>query len=326
MSYYFLGEDEFLQKLSDPLYLDIIASDAFKRLKKIRFLGAIDYLIHPNGRRTSRRHNRFEHTLGVAGLALHYSKTLKLPLKTEKIIVCSALLHDIGHAPFSHSSEAGFSQLFGLNHHAVGDLIIKGKAKIGKAIPAILARHGVDLAELISVVDGESKAYFKEVFNGPINIDTIEGIYRSYTYISDQVNKPSRESILEAVIAISQGSNLAATQRLDTFWDMKDQVYTNLIQCHASLIADDAIAQYIITNKNKFDADSYFFTDEEFFKKYPDLKTELDNLRNLRLPENKKAISFTRRRFFVDSSVILLSTEDLKQRYKQRKIKQTIHI
>jgi hypothetical protein len=59
-----------------PLYRSIIASDALQRLADIRFLGAIDYFIHPNGKQLNRRrHNRLEHTLGVANLALRFART-----------------------------------------------------------------------------------------------------------------------------------------------------------------------------------------------------------------------------------------------------------
>src|SRR5450631_2607174 len=74
-----------------PLYRSLIASDALQRLADIRFLGAIDYFIHPNGRQLNRRrHNRLEHTLGVANLALRFARLASLEEHDEMLLVAAA--------------------------------------------------------------------------------------------------------------------------------------------------------------------------------------------------------------------------------------------
>ena len=116
-------------KICDPLYdyiylekdeIKIINHFIFQRLRSIRQLGFSDQAF-PSG-----THNRFTHSLGVfhlAGLAFDSvcNKNKKLPLSSRKkqvfrkLLKVSALLHDIGHGPLSHSSESLMPSLEQLN-------------------------------------------------------------------------------------------------------------------------------------------------------------------------------------------------------------------
>ncbi len=75
----------------DPLALKIIDTKIFQRLRFIRQLG-LAFLVFPGA-----NHTRFEHSLGVYYLTKTITK--------DKILWISALLHDLGHPPFSHTSE-----------------------------------------------------------------------------------------------------------------------------------------------------------------------------------------------------------------------------
>jgi len=98
------------KEFSDPLYgfvrvnvkeLSLIDSLIFQRLRHIRQLG-LAYLVFP-----SAQHSRFEHALGV----LHLTDRLYLKLSRDKdkrvhqILRLAGLLHDLGHPPFSHTTE-----------------------------------------------------------------------------------------------------------------------------------------------------------------------------------------------------------------------------
>ncbi len=88
----------------------IIDTPEFKRLHNLRQLG-LTYLIYP-----SANHTRFEHSLGVSHLAKILVTSLQknqpeLEITDNEIelIQIAALIHDIGHGPFSHLYDYEFS-------------------------------------------------------------------------------------------------------------------------------------------------------------------------------------------------------------------------
>ena len=85
----------------DELSKRIINTEEFQRLRNIKQLGCC-YYVFPGA-----SHNRFEHSLGVYHLAKKYVTVLNINNEffnesEKKCIVTAALIHDIGHGPFSH--------------------------------------------------------------------------------------------------------------------------------------------------------------------------------------------------------------------------------
>ncbi|HSM84025.1 MAG TPA: HD domain-containing protein [Nodosilinea sp.] len=98
---------------SDPdeaLLTQLIDTPAFQRLRRIRQLGPASLTFH--GAESS----RFTHSLGVMAIARRAFEQLQrrypelAPHRTTVLV--AALLHDIGHGPFSHTAE----EVFGLQH------------------------------------------------------------------------------------------------------------------------------------------------------------------------------------------------------------------
>src|SRR5689334_24466647 len=88
----------------DELTLQLVDTEIFQRLRYVRQLG-LAYLVYPGA-----THTRFEHALGAYYLA---SKTLAMLCSSgasiseedQSIVRAAALLHDVGHYPFSHALE-----------------------------------------------------------------------------------------------------------------------------------------------------------------------------------------------------------------------------
>lgn len=98
---------------SDPveaLLIQIIDTPAFQRLRRIRQLGPASLTFH--GAESS----RFTHSLGVMAIARRAFDRLTRRNPSLKpyraTVLCAALLHDIGHGPFSHTCE----EIFGSQH------------------------------------------------------------------------------------------------------------------------------------------------------------------------------------------------------------------
>ncbi|MBP5638150.1 MAG: HD domain-containing protein [Victivallales bacterium] len=92
-------------------FLPIIDYPHFQKLRERKQLG-INYLIFPGA-----VHTRFEHTLGVLSLTQRLCRIHNIDGERAQTLQVFALLHDIGHGPFSHQIEPVLSE----DHHTIGE-------------------------------------------------------------------------------------------------------------------------------------------------------------------------------------------------------------
>lgn len=152
------GADKFKHKsFRDPLYgfiglskkeVQLVDTKIFRRLHRIKQLSHA-YLVYP-----SALHTRFEHSLGT----LHIAGRMCDEIKLEKEAVrYAALLHDIGHGPFSHLFENVLEKInpgTASIHEEVTRLIINNDQEID----SILGAHKEEVVEML---DSKNKTGFK---------------------------------------------------------------------------------------------------------------------------------------------------------------------
>ncbi len=97
--------------------LPLLDSPPVQRLRHVKQLG-FSCLVYPGA-----NHTRFEHSLGTMHLATVLARHLALDPAEVLLIGAAGLLHDIGHGPFSHTSEAFLSEFAGHDHHQVDHLL-----------------------------------------------------------------------------------------------------------------------------------------------------------------------------------------------------------
>ena len=87
----------------DKLLLELINTREFQRLRRIKQLGFSE-TVFPGA-----NHSRFAHCIGVLQMARLFLDRLdrmtKIDPDVRKVVLCAALLHDLGHGPFSHAFE-----------------------------------------------------------------------------------------------------------------------------------------------------------------------------------------------------------------------------
>ncbi len=89
----------------DRLLLSLINTREFQRLRRIKQLGFTE-MVFPGA-----NHSRFSHSIGVLSMAKLFVERIELQTgavldeHTKIIVMSAALLHDIGHGPFSHAFE-----------------------------------------------------------------------------------------------------------------------------------------------------------------------------------------------------------------------------
>ncbi len=156
----------------DPLALQLIDTRAFQRLRYVRQLG-LAYLVYPGA-----SHSRFEHALGAYHLARRTlalfeenGVTTGLDKQACLLVRYAALLHDIGHYPFSHALE----EIGALHHEEVARPLVTGGE-----IAAILARElGHDAPErIMALIRGKSDNPMQGLISGSLDLDKIEYLKR----------------------------------------------------------------------------------------------------------------------------------------------------
>src|SRR4051812_1846886 len=102
----------------DKLLFNLINTPEFQRLRRIRQLGMAS-LAYPGA-----DHSRYSHSLGVMETARKMLAQLALsfPVDEEGSTICiaTALLHDLGHGPFSHV----FERVTGVHHEQLTQRVI----------------------------------------------------------------------------------------------------------------------------------------------------------------------------------------------------------
>src|SRR3954452_2819840 len=156
----------------DPLAMRLVDSPAFQRLRYVRQLG-LAFLVYPGA-----THSRFEHALGTYHLARRALSLLDergvlagIPRLACSTVRIAALLHDIGHYPFSHALE----EIGALHHEEVArPLITEG------AIADILrAEMGDDTPnEIMALIRGESWSPLQRLISGSIDLDKLDYLRR----------------------------------------------------------------------------------------------------------------------------------------------------
>lgn len=163
-----------LKLIKDPVHGYITLSDwelrivdtfAFQRLRRIGQL-PLAYLVYPGA-----RHTRFDHSLGSMVLAEEFAKSLGLRDEDARVFKAAALLHDIGHAPFSHLFEEFLIEK-GFTHEDIGRRIITGDEELGHAIE----EAGIGVDELISLLEGRHR--LSKLVSGPIDVDRLDFLLR----------------------------------------------------------------------------------------------------------------------------------------------------
>ena len=132
----------------------------FQRLRRIKQLGLIS-LIYPGA-----THTRFEHCIGTMNLGSKLAEELGLSSDEIELIRASALLHDVGHGPFSHVSEGVLS----VPHEELTKYVVT------KTSMRDLLEEKFDVNDIVDIVNG--KGYLGPIVSGELDVDRMDYLLR----------------------------------------------------------------------------------------------------------------------------------------------------
>jgi HD superfamily phosphohydrolase len=171
--------------------LPLLDSPPVQRLRHIRQLG-FSYLVYPGA-----NHTRFEHALGAMHLARLMSTHLGLTRGEEGLATAAALLHDIGHGPFSHTTEPLMRECAGRGHDEVGPLLASGP------LAGPLEGAGIDPREVAAVVRGSH--HLSPLIHGDLDVDRMDYLQRDAHYTGVPYGTVDAHRLIKSCILESEG-------------------------------------------------------------------------------------------------------------------------
>jgi HD superfamily phosphohydrolase len=219
----------------DPLALRLVDTPAFQRLRYVRQLG-LAYLVYPGA-----SHSRFEHALGAYHLAQR-ALTLfderdpahQIGADTCRLVRCAALLHDIGHYPFSHALE----EIGALHHEEVARPLITAGA-----VAAVLRESlGDDAPErIMALIRGQSDSPLQGLISGSLDLDKIEYLKRDAFMCGVNYGDIDADRLLDSLRLVRDpdggvttvGISEKGLSALESLLFAKYQMYRNVYWHHA---------------------------------------------------------------------------------------------
>lgn len=189
---------------ADAMEAALIASRPLQRLRWIRQLGMM-FFVFPGA-----EHSRFSHAVGAMELAGRVYDALAAKAgglldpghraPARRLVRAAGLLHDIGHAPFSHSAEELFAD--GIDHEEMTRRLL--------ALPevaAVFAEHGdglapSDVARLLAGGEGAVERLLAQVISGELDVDKMDYLLRDSLFCGVRYGNYDLPRLLDTVAPI----------------------------------------------------------------------------------------------------------------------------
>ncbi len=218
----------------DGAALEVLDSEPFQRLRYIRQLGHA-FLVYPGA-----THTRFEHALGAyhlagraLGLLAERGELADVPAEEALLVRLAALLHDVGHYPFSHALEEA-----GLPSHEV----LAAEHLAHPEVRRALDRVGVpDAAPRIAqLITGRSESPLAGLISGSLDLDKIEYLTRDARMCGVPYGAVDVDRLLHSITLVTLrdgrravGVHEKGASALESLTFAKYQMYRNVYWHHA---------------------------------------------------------------------------------------------
>ena len=242
---------------NDPVYgfitiptelaFDLIEHRYFQRLRRITQLGLTHY-VYPGA-----LHTRFHHALGAMHLTSQAvevlrSKEIAISEQEAEAVICAVLLHDIGHAPFSHALE---HTLLPLHHEHISVELMK---KLN------LEFEGKLTLAIAIFEDKYPKKFLHQLVSGQLDMDRMDYLNRDsyftgvhegvigYDRLIKMLNVVDNELVIEEKGIFSVEKFLVARRLM--YWQV--YLHKTVVCAEQMLISTLKRAKYLAESGEKF--------------------------------------------------------------------------
>lgn len=254
--------------IRDPLYgyigltereTKLIDTEAMQRLKRIKQLGLIDN-VYPSG-----IHSRFEHSLGALFVADRISQQLQISDQEREVIRVAALLHDVGHGPFSHVFE-NILQI--ANGREIDHTDITLKIIETKEIADILNDIKSNVQSIFR--EKEKESIEKDIISSALDADKLDYLRRDSYHTGVAYGMFDVERIIYMLGTDEKRTHLAVNEKgrdaLESFRLARYLMHMNVYQHHVRAIADTMLTRAALLafeegdiNKDEFNIGKHNF-------------------------------------------------------------------
>ncbi|MGI8510391.1 MAG: HD domain-containing protein [Gemmatimonadaceae bacterium] len=219
----------------DAVALELVDTPVFQRLRYVRQLG-LAYLVYPGA-----THTRFEHALGAYHLcriavALIRERGELQDVADDECTIASiaALLHDVGHYPFSHALEE-----IGATHH---EEVAHGLITTGPIAEILRLHFGDDAPDrIIALIRGRSTSPLQGLISGSLDLDRIEYLKRDAHLCGVAYGEIDADRLINSMALLRDPATGIATvgvaekglSALESLLFAKYQMYRNVYWHHA---------------------------------------------------------------------------------------------
>lgn len=247
-----------MTSIRDPLWNTIVVdavarrlidTPVFQRLRYVRQLG-LAHLVYPGA-----THTRFEHALGAYHLARRTLGVLDdrreldaIPPDERGVVIAAALLHDVGHHPFSHALEE-----IGAQHHEVAARPLITQGPIADELRASIAPDAPE--RVYALIRGQSATPLQGLISGSLDLDKIEYLKRDAFMCGVPYGEIDVDRLINALTVVPDAGRVTigvlekGLSALESLLFAKYQMYRNVYWHHAvrsatamyKRLVDDAI-------------------------------------------------------------------------------------
>jgi uncharacterized protein len=221
--------------VQDQVIWDLIGTKEFQRLRRIKQLGTTFLTFH------GAEHSRFNHSLGVYEIVRRIVDTVfvgraEWNQEERMLSLCAALLHDLGHGPYSHS----FEKVFELDHEDFTKAIILGKTEVNQVLSRISPDFPKKVAEVIDKTY-ENKLVVS-LISSQIDADRMDYLQRDAYYTGVSYGHFDMERILRVMrpredqVVFKQSGMHAVEDYIMSRYQMYWQVYFHPVTRSAEVI------------------------------------------------------------------------------------------
>ncbi|MCX4239765.1 HD domain-containing protein [Paraliomyxa miuraensis] len=177
----------------------LIDAPAFQRLRSIRQNGVTN-LVFPGA-----EHSRFTHSIGVAWTAskmldaIVRNSRIPLPQETREDTILAALLHDVGHGPFSHTLEDILRQLgVPFDHEAMTvRLLTEAGSRIHDLLEDGSSGRSERLAQYIDKTRRDENHWWHTLVSSQLDADRLDYIRRDARMAGIDNHRPDIDRLIE---------------------------------------------------------------------------------------------------------------------------------